>query len=588
MDAFELPEAVVAALAAARAAYAQREFAVASVRNEEARRIARELGSRLGEIRATRYLGLCGYRRGMLVESEALLREARAGAVALGWAEEELLVCNHLGATLRKLGRLDDADAVFRWALACADSGTDLSARARLTMNYGAFLDDLGDRDAADDKYAEAERLLERLDAPGRLANARGLVSRAARLRGDARTALEKAESERLLGRQAGEALRESRGWLHIAQAKALLNDDRGAEEAFLNAEEALAGKADVRSPIELAVARGEFFLARRRLVEADARVVAALDALEALSKGEHEHRAHVHQLAARVAAASGLHGEALWHLGEALEAQLARFEPIADPRLAALTGNRRRELTELGARLLHEAGAVERESEEEARVKALLTRLHVDAPPQLAPPREWVDVWRTRVRVEAEERWGDLLPDVFDTLSPASRGDLVLSDVVYHGHVGDLPRSLLLLFVTLERELRERVFRPLGEQGGERERGSKLDRLLRPGRRYGLGEMLEALSEWPTDVSPEDAWLRLERRLGSITTLRNLARLRAPGRRVDGAVVRTPVAARNAIAHGEPWSWDMRRIEADAVKRALALGPESPLAVVLRIPLAV
>lgn len=584
MDDLPFPEPVAAAFSEARTAYGQRSFAVARAHDEEALRIARELGHPRGEVRATRFLGLCDYRRGALDGSEELLRQAREGAIALGWVEEELLACNHLGATLRKLGKLDEADALFRWAVTKASSEGLTEAHARLALNYGAFLDHLGDRDGADVQYVCAERLLESLDGTGRrLANARGLVSRGARLRGDAQTALEKALSERDLGRMAGDATRESRGWLHIAQAKAALGAaDDDVEVAFDNAEEVLDGKADVRTPIDLAIARGRFLLDRGRLPEADARVVSARASLGGLSPGELEHPARVHQLAARVAVASGLHGEGLWHLSQAMEALLARFEPIADPRLASITRHRRRELAELAEEMLREAGAVERESGEEARVQALLARLDI-APGQASRPREWVDDWSRRVREEADRRWRALLPSVYPSLSRASQGDLVLSEVVYHGHVGDLPRSLLLLFVTLERELRERVFQPLGGRIGSRNQGSRLERLLRTRRHLGLGDMLEALAEPSAGLPPRDARAEVERRVGA-SALSTLARLRQKVISSDGVEIRTPLATRNAIAHGESWILSMPRTSVDAIKRAVAFGKDSPLAVVARI----
>jgi hypothetical protein len=130
----------------------------------------------------------------------------------------------------------------------------------------------LGEAQAAAEHYARYEELLGLLDDPGRLANARGLVSRATRLRGDLATALAKAEDERRLGVQVKQPLREGRGWMHMAQAHAAAGDNPQAEHAFAEAAALLADGGDVRTPIEIATARGRFYLGIGRIHDAPRR----------------------------------------------------------------------------------------------------------------------------------------------------------------------------------------------------------------------------------------------------------------------------------------------------------------------------
>src|SRR5205823_5609546 len=98
--------------------------------------------------------------------------------------EDYLLVQNHLGATLRSLGRLEEAHVVFTAAIKKAGS-TWLRARGRLLGNLGALLDEFGQRAHADDSYARYDELMSAFNDPHRIANARGLVGRSAELRGD-------------------------------------------------------------------------------------------------------------------------------------------------------------------------------------------------------------------------------------------------------------------------------------------------------------------------------------------------------------------------------------------------------------------
>ncbi len=84
----------------ARSAYLNHDYASADEHDADALREARAIDCRAGEVRALRYLGLCAYRLGQAERSVELLDQAQSAANELGWTAEELLVLNHLGASL--------------------------------------------------------------------------------------------------------------------------------------------------------------------------------------------------------------------------------------------------------------------------------------------------------------------------------------------------------------------------------------------------------------------------------------------------------------------------------------------------------
>ncbi|NOY28296.1 MAG: tetratricopeptide repeat protein [Oligoflexia bacterium] len=579
-----LPPQVRAALCRGRQAYLRRAYDQARVEDQQALSLAERLGSKHGQVRALRLLGLCTYRTGQVEESRDYLDRALSLAEEIGWHDEALLVCNHLGATLRKLGQLDRADQVFREALSRATPKEHLAARARLCGSYGAFLDDLGQAQAAAEHYARYEELLGMLDDPGRLANARGLMSRACRLRGDIATAEAKAREECLLGARTGQPLREGRGFKHLAQALAARGDAAGAERAFNSARQLLDGSGDVRTPIQLATALGSFYLDQGRIHDAHSQVQLALSHLDHLSDSEHEHRASVSLLAAQVGSAAGLHGEAFWHMANALESQIKRFEPISGSALREITEHRRQQIIDLAGELLHEAGVVDRDQAERKRIDELVDRLHGEAPKRPPPPAEAVEQWRSRVRAHARERWRRLLPDSFDHLADGSRSDLLLADMVSQGPVDDLPRSLFLMFATIERELRTRVIDPLRSGSGSQAEGSKLAKLLsnRQKGAPGLGTLVTVLRQHPGDLPPNDPLCRFRRLANSAPVVEALGVLRQDLTGVDGRHVDSPLKQRNAIAHGRLIA--LGRTDADAVRRVLTLGAKAVLMAVMSL----
>lgn len=577
----DLPEAVTAALARGREAYLRGDVAEAEREDQTALEAAERAGSVYGAIRAARYLGLCAYRRGESALSAQRLEAARDAAASAGWVAEELLVLNHLGATYRRLGRLEAADRTFRGALARAEGPHLRVARARLLGSFGAFMDDLGEEQAAAEYYGRYEELLAVLDDPSRLANAHGLVSRAARVRGDVATALAKAQAEVRLGDQVRQPLRQGRGWMHIGQALAAAGDFAEAEQAFVRAADNLRPANDARAPVHVAAACGRFYLGQGRIHEAHEQVDVAMAALTALPTSEAELRGRVSILAAEVASAAGLHGESLWHLGNAIEAQLARFEPISDPKLLPFTRRRRADLMELGRRLLRESGEVEREPDERHRVDELLARLSGPVPPG-EPGVESVAEWRRRVRLGAETRWGRLLGDVFGALPDRTREELILADVVSQGPVGDLSRSLLLLFTVVERELRQRVFDSLTTPTVP---GTSILHKLKSSRQpLGLGQLVDALVQPSSDRPDSDARSELQRRLPEPERLQALRSLRDKTRGLDGRELVSPIDWRNDLTHGH--SWVKSRRDADAIRRAVSLGRRSPLKVALELVL--
>lgn len=80
-----------------------------------------------------------------------------------------------------------------------------------------------------------------------------------------------------------------------------------------------------------------------------------------------------------------------------------------------------------------------------------------------LSAPGPGIWKWQRGLRGSAQDLWEKkLLPGVFDQLNVSTRDDLVRSELAYHGAIDDLGRSAHLLALAIERELRDRVGRPL------------------------------------------------------------------------------------------------------------------------------
>lgn len=171
--------------------------------------------------------------------------------------------------------------------------------------------------------------------------------------------------------------------------------------------------------------------------------------------------------------------------------------------------------------------------------------------PPQSPQPTAEalpVDQWRRQVRAQAQDRWKKLMPQTFEHLLPESQADLVLSDLVYQGPIDDLGRSLGLIFASIERELRRVV-------GSSKKKGSLPT--LRP-----LIE--DCLASPRPGVQAIEVLLK-------------------PAQRIDGSPTKELIRLRNDIAHGNPLS--LTRLDVDAVRRLLVLGPDPVLPMLAMLP---
>ena len=565
-------------LEGARSAYIQGGYAAAEGLNKRALVAARELDCRAGEVRALRYFGLCAYRLGEAERSVLRLRDALAAAEALGWMSEQLLVRNHLGASLRKAGDLQQAHDVLAQGLEIALGAEFLMERIRLLGNMGALCDDLGDLDAAADFYGRYQELLGLTGDVSRQANAAGLNSRVQRLRGRHDDALKSARLEKQLGSQVQNTVRASRGALHEAQVLSASGRHAEAREALDAAQRLLADRGDGRHVVRLAGARARACLDAGEIFEADAHARAGWEALlQAGLDRELEMTARLSEISADVSSAAGLHGEALWYVGKALDAHLERFESISSESLRDLTRGRRGQLCAMAERLLAEEGSVGRASDETERVRSLMDRLSAydETPP--VPHGALLDVkrWRSELEEVSTVRWRAMLGAGIDQLGAGTRGDLVLSDLLGHGPVGDLPRSLFLLLTALERELYQRVFKPLGRLLPDRLLSQSSYRVLRGSDRPpAMGGMLHFLAHTPESPIQESVAVDAWRRLRALAQQLDLA-----SNSLDGKATLTPMALRNAIAHGRETR--LSRLQADRIRRVLSLGVDAPLRVV-------
>ena len=584
MTAFEVHHEVAGLLREAREAYVAGNYRRAESLDAAAKERAGSLGCVAGVVRAQRLLGLCSYRLGEAQTSVARLEEALAAAERLDWVAEGLLVRNHLGASLRKTGDLERAHEVLHRGLEAARGREFLAIRARLLGSMGALLDDLGDLDAAADHYARYQELLWLTDDAARQANAAGLVGRVQRLRGNHGAALASARDERRLGRVAGVAVREARGALHEAQALVGLGQHDEAEQALDLAERLIREKGDPRNLVRLLGARAEAARARGDLLTADRFCTSAWRDLADAGLGrEAETRARQAEMSAQVSSALGLHGEALWHLGVALEGHLERYGSIKSEGVASLTRHRRAQLRTLATALLDEEGSVERSTAEHARVLELVQRLDSVAGASSSVERGTRNLadWRSEIRSESSKRWGRVFGDDVERLHSETRADLVLVDVLAHGPVGDLARSLFLLFSSLEREFFLRVFDPLRGIGPERLRvkAKKSREVLKARNPPSLGQMCEFVEE----ESPALIGSRpdIGRHWESIVDAGRA--LSAAPMCLDGVEGRPPRKLRNAIAHGRGTA--LERLEADAIRRAVILREDSLFQVLAKMP---
>jgi len=528
------------------------------------------------ELLGHRYVGLCEYRLDSLEASEKSLRRALELATELGWTRQDLLITNHLCATLRRRGEYLEAHKLFAQGLSRAKLPTYIHERCRLLGNHGAFLDELGQRAAADDCYARFEELAELLDNEGRLANARGLAARAAELRGDRSIAQEKYGDEMRLAQESGGALRALAAEIHAAR---LLEPRQSIRELtrILSADE-ITISTSREIDAHLAIASAYMLLAVRDkeggavcLAWSHAKRVLDLAGPRASATDSHwEKRAVANELLARITQHVGLHGEALHYLKEAVGERYEKYEPLRRSGDVRRMGEKRlRSLESLAEELLDEAMMVIRSEQEQAELAGLLERVRGRTTDGGAESllrerharrgeEENLWAWGERRRKQAGEQWRSLMGDDFSSLDPHSQDDLIQSEMAYSAGINDLARSAHLLATVVERELKAKLLR--GWRASE-----------------SFGDLLCSIKGVQSPRPARESRLRSHLRPRS-TELAPLARFADPVRDLRSKWVELR-KIRNSVAHGSdrvdyP---GFQRITLDAIKRVLAVEPSAP-----------
>ncbi len=571
----------------ARAAYLQADFKTALQLDTQVLDWADAHQHLIGQILGHRFIGLCHFRLDALDASTNHLTEALRLAEDASCLPQVLLCANHLGATLRRAGKLLEAYELFRKYLERATLPDYIHERARLYGNYGALLDQLGQRAAADDGYARLEELCELLGNPDRLANARGLAARSADLRQDQETALHKYEDERRLAEQSGNVARQVAATLHMARMNGKLKRFRIAEKLCEQGLKLAQAQKHKGRLIDAWECRAEISQLQGKLA---ASYQASRNALRLLSKlTDHaEKRANnLHRLAV-ICRDAGLHGEALHHLMDAAQVRWKLFAPLrAHERLAKMAQDRLLELKELARELVQEGSRVKREAEERTPITQLIRQIWNPPGKNLSdeelsaqlgsPPPEDMSQWPERQREKAVALWKKrLLPNTFTKLLPASQKDLVRAELAYSTTVSDLARVAHLLAVVVERELRERIIIPAAKAVFQEQP------LPERWERVSLGDILGVLAGTGNLPKAKGVKEFIAQELGPQNEIVDrILRLNTPLQREDKRGERFKlVELRNAVAHGEEVRRfpKLNRLTVDAVKRALVLEDDPPL----------
>lgn len=556
----------------ARSAYLSGDFRGSAVTNGVVARSPDPFAAALG----LRFGGLCAFRLGNQAEAIALFEGAGARARAPGCGELELLVDNHLGAALRRAGRVAQALVVFRAGVDRARAEGRFAVEARLLGNLGALYDELGERSRADDAYARFEALCEVDGEPHRLANARGLAGRAARLRGDHAGARQRFEAVLAHARGRGEprsvldaccwlaelALTEARGRTGQGRASCLDDAARWLDEARSSPGLGDAGHRRVR----VQALQAELLAVHGRWLAAAAALDEVAELAQAVGPSAEADLSHQRAVVARML---GLRDEASRHLKVSRDVRARLYGPTT-----GLPDG-------LGRARIEALHALERELAEELRA---VHREGDDGPPDDGPP-----LWRWRKEAErsAKALWAQiLLPRDFERLLPESQGDLLRSEVAYLGPVDDLGRCAHLLAVVFERELGARVVgRVRTALVGVAPVREDLLRRVRRGS-LGLGEagnLIEALRSARGGSPADRALSDLARTLPDLAAVARAFAVPSP---IPGLQRMEPVrltAVRNDVAHGNT---EITRSQVDALRRHLTFGDPSPLAALARLPL--
>lgn len=584
----------------ARSVYLQARYTEALALDQKLLGWAKQAKHPKGMILGHRFIGLCHFRLDEPNESEQHLRAAIALADNEGLTAQALLCANHLGATLRRQGKLYDAYTLFRENLKKATLPEFLHERARLHGNLGALYDVFGQRAARDDHYARMEELCELLGNPDRLANARGLAARSLFQRKEQDAARLKFEEERRLATQSNNVARQIAATIHIAKLHA---QKKEWNEALSQSQQAIDQATALKHPGRLIDAwecRAAVLLRQGNLA---ASYLSLQEAMTLLDKGsEHlEKRANVHSFAGRLCIQAGLHGEALHHLMAEADLRFRLIEPLReDEQVREMAKGRLRALEQRAHYLLRETWSVARKPDEHEAVRALLCKLLdrdelsdddlkrlLDGGPS-TDLRRWQQSQRKRARRLWQER---LLPRTFALLLSESQEDLLRAEVSYSSTVDDLARFAHLLAVVVERELRARIIRPA--TAALQLSGKESDAWLR----LGLGGLLMVLSgEKPSQRELQSSIDRMQRHVANLgvqhaAVLDAVRKVNQPvqptGRRGSSY---TLVALRNAVAHGSDTRRfkDLDRLTVDAIKRRLVLEDDPPLlAQITNLPLA-
>ncbi len=599
------PTEILELLSQGRDAYLRQDWDAALAFDERALALTTPGSDAWTQALCHRFVGLCHYRRGgaeALGRSLGHLRKSIELAGRAGATKLRLSVSNHLGATLRDLGRHDEAYDLFRASLREAVGPELVEVRARLLGNLGALLDELDQRASADDCYARYEELVEQFDDPRRLANARALAGRAALLRGDLEEADWRFTDELKWGDRLDDQRRRCSAFKHrgeLAIARLEQEPSASAERVArltVEAEESLDAAwaasdrvGDRKVRIRIAVKRAEFMRKRGRIAEAHAvlgevaSLSAALDHAVLASKLDHER--------AKVCSAAGLHGEALWYLSQAARRRVSLIRNLKSERVRTMARAWLDGVRAMATDLRAEAFLLPRDDAERTQFETLFAEIGDALRDDPCPISAGVEIdpwrWHDQLRAQSKERWSLILGDDFRHLHPESQNDLVRADVTYHGAVDDLGRSAHLLAIALERELRERVVVPfrsvVRDNPGVFRRKADWAGFFEPDEMLSLTKLLKMIGQ----VGRLSERTYFEKPRGR-AALEGLAPIVTLSRNIPSVSGRTfnLVDVRNDVAHGRSPSTSLDRVAVDAIKRALTLDAPVVLKGLLKWPL--
>lgn len=531
----DLPSDLAQNLDQAREFYKKGNYRDSLRRNREVSEQADRRGIGLGRILGRRFAGLCHYRLDEFPASEGLYDEALTLAKGAGEIEQALLIQNHLGATLRSSGRLLLAYKLFKEAVSEAEINNYPIARARLLANFGALLDELGERDEADRCYARYEALVnEHGGGIHQQANALALTGRSALKRGGGEglaTAREKFEEELRLANMLGEPLRQVAATLHLAainRVEGRLSEASQLCEAALDMARRLDHKRRLADALE---EKGLMLHALQNLGGA----MRTLDEAVLVAQGHREKRAHVYASMVPLCLQAGLNAEAFWYLHQAVTIRSDLYKPLrAEPELAHHGAKRLKEMDRLRQEVDKlEAGRERPSPDWQHRMREVAVAVHGEA---LPTPAGGASI--KQIKEESRARLKLLMEDDFEQLHPDSQDELVHAEVDYHSDSNQLREVARKCAVVLERELRSRDPEPKTKKDYYR----------------GLSELIERLAERIGETWPRE-----------VRKIRDLD---------DGTEIDL-VDARNSGAHGKDDGYrDITLLQVDAIKRALFIHP--------------